>query len=482
MKNFLFLNTLLIFLIFIHKVYSINGIEECPEGTYGINCEKKCECDKWSSNRNCSRIAGKCLGCKFGHFGKNCEQICYPRCKTNLCCSMLSDSKKEDKKIKLNISMLKIKVDNQELNILPDYNVGHTLTIFNKTLSKNLNLKNKQSQIETIQYTNYNAEGNSYLNNSISLIDVDKDNHIDLQISILLDTTITNKEGQNINGVIGLGYLNSINDELFRTNSIGENIISYSINEDQIDIIFGNIFDEEKGFINKLGYCNIVKGDNFGITSEVSGIKAKGYSGGLKINETNVKFSLDEKSSFILSDNIDIKFYIKKYFFNDRALDDEDKTKASSSTNYKEIIGADNTTYFCLKKDIVNNKLSNFGFIINDFYYSYEPKFFFVEEEKCDNDQMKFIVGFNSNKNKGIIFGKDILKNTKFTIDNEERKIYFYTRNVEYFSDSYNFYSIPTIDIEPMKLSLFVTLTIFLLNVISFLIYFFIKRKKEKIN
>jgi hypothetical protein len=99
---------------------------------------------------------------------------------------MLSDSKKEDKKIKINISMLTIKVDNQELKILPDYNVGHTLTIFNKTLTKGLNLENKQSETKDIQYTNYNVKGNIYLNNSISLIGVDKDNHIDLKISIIL--------------------------------------------------------------------------------------------------------------------------------------------------------------------------------------------------------------------------------------------------------------------------------------------------------
>ena len=94
---------------------------------------------------------------------------------------------------------------------------------------------------------------------------------------------------------------------------------------------------------------------------------------------------------------------------------------------------------------------------------------------------MKFIIGFNDEK-VGIVFGKDILKDTMFTIDNEEKKIYFYARNVEYFSGETFLSFIPSINLEPITISIIITSIIFSLNIISFLIYFFIKRKKEKIN
>ncbi len=477
MKNFHFLYSFII-LIFIYKVYSIND-KECPEGLYGLNCEKNCTCNKWSSNGKCSRIAGNCLGCKFGHFGTDCNDICYPRCKTNLCCSILKNSEKKYKNIKLNISMLTIKVDNQELNILPDYNVGHNLTIFKKSLTKDLTLSNLVKSTETIKYTNYTVTGDLYLDNNISIIGIDGSDQIDLPLSIKLDENI---DVQDINGVIGLGFLNSINDELFSKNIITDNIISYSFYDDNyINILFGYMFEEEKDFINKLSYCDISTQDDFGIISKVDGIRVKLYSDGLSINETTVNFAINEKSSFILNDNIEIKFYIKKYFFNDKSLNDKDKTFESKTDNYKEIKSDDNTTYFCFKKDLINNKLSDLGFIINDFYYSYEPKFFFVEEDKCTNDYMKFIIGFNDEK-VGIVFGKDILKDTMFTIDNEEKKIYFYARNVEYFSGETFLSFIPSINLEPITISIIITSIIFSLNIISFLIYFFIKRKKEKIN
>lgn len=476
MRNFYFLNSL-IFILFINNVYSSNEQTDCPEGKYGLNCEKDCNCSSWSSNKNCSRLAGKCLSCKFGHFGVNCNDICYPNCKTNLCCTMHSKSERNSQKMTIDMTQtISIKVDNQVLKIVPDFNVGNTLAIFSKTLKTPITLFNK-TEISEIQYSNYKVKGYICEDNSISIIDSDESNTLDLRISILEDNETTTDD---INGVIGLDFLNSISEELLNQNKISENLVSYSVIENKASIIFGDLFEDEKNYVHKLSFCNYNTKDGK-MKCKVNGIKVKGYSDALTINNTEVKFGINEESSFIFKNSNDIKFYIKKYFFNDKSLKEEDKDpyKVSDNDDYSEKNGG-STTYFCYKNDNFN-KLSNFGFIINNFYYSFKPDNFFKKDEKCGNEQYKFIIEFNDEDEKFVI-GKSFLKDTQLTIDREEKKIYFYTRNAEYFSGTTHLNFIPSLDIEPLVLSLIVTGAVLLLNILTFLVYFLIKRKKEKIN
>ena len=475
MRNFYFLNSL-IFILFINNAYSSNEYTDCPEGKYGLNCEKDCNCSSWSSNKNCSRLVGKCLWCKFGHFGVNCNDICYPNCKTNLCCTVHSKSERKSQKMEINMAKtISIKVDNQVLKIVPDFNVGYTLTIFNNTLETPINLFNKTENPETFQYSNYNVSGYIYEDNSISIINSNENKALDLRISILVDTKISTDD---INGVIGFDFLNSISEEFFIQNKISENLVSYSIIGNEATIIFGDLFEEEKDYVHKLSFCNYnIKDGN--MKCKVNGIKVKGYSNSLTINNTEVKFGINEESSFILKNNNNIIFYIKKYFFNDKSLKEEHLYAVTSNDDYsEERVGS--STYFCYKNDNFK-KLSYFGFIINNFYYSFKPDNFFKEDEKCGNGQYKFIIEF-SDENEKFVIGKEFLKDTQLTIDREEKKIYFYTRNAEYFSGRNNSFFIYSLDIEPLNLSLIVTGGIFLLNILAFLVYFLIKRKKEKIN
>ena len=110
-------------------------------------------------------------------------------------------------------------------------------------------------------------------------------------------------------------------------------------------------------------------------------------------------------------------------------------------------------------------------------------KYLFKEDKNCPTYYKRFKVEFNDN-NMGIIFGKDFFENTMFTIDNEERKIYFYNSNTEYFNGKI----INEIEtkisrpLTPLKTSLLGVGLLLVLNIISFLIYFYFKRKKEKIN
>ena len=102
MKNFYFFSCLLFFMLInsINTIYDIYDI--CEVGFFGRNCEKQCSCSLWSSNLTCSKLEGRCLGCKFGHFGTKCRNICRPECKTNLCCAV-KDKNFDKKKKKLNL-------------------------------------------------------------------------------------------------------------------------------------------------------------------------------------------------------------------------------------------------------------------------------------------------------------------------------------------------------------------------------------------
>ena len=70
----IFLIKLIFVIISINNIIALNNdIMICPEGKYGQNCTLDCECNKWSSSNFCSKAAGRCLDCKFGHYGTNCK-------------------------------------------------------------------------------------------------------------------------------------------------------------------------------------------------------------------------------------------------------------------------------------------------------------------------------------------------------------------------------------------------------------------------
>lgn len=147
------------------------------------------------------------------------------------------------------------------------------------------------------------------------------------------------------------------------------------------------------------------------------------------------------------------------------------------------------TIYYCFEKDKIN-KLNNFGFVMNKYYYYYQADVFFssdeqVNKDKCgdSNKYAKFMIEFTDNDEKiGIVFGKSFYSHTQFTIDNEERKIYLYTRNAEYFlgETKTEFTSTPGLSISPMTTSVIIVSIAFFLNALSFLIYFLCKRKKQQ--
>lgn len=469
------------FLILIIQIYSdcINSTNEknysiyeiCPEGCYGVNCNLNCSCNSWASSKNCSRFDGRCLSCKFGHFDTNCENICDPKCKTNLCCAIKNKNfKKTNFKINSKESLLKIKVGNEILNIYPDYNVGYPLTIF-KTQNNN-ETQNCSKVEEEYSYTDFKVNRPLRCDNKRISIENNDQSHLIANLSILFNLSQDNNT-LDVDGVIGLGFSNSINDYLLNDKKIPLNIASFEIKNGQISILFGNLFDDEKKFVHKLSYCDALSDESTGHTSmkcQIEGMRSQKYSEALKLNNTEIHFSLNQATSFVLPNEKRYLDYITNYYF--------------KKNDYK-INETTEKTYLCYKSKNIN-KLNDFGFVINKYYYSYKAdQLFYKDENTCENGYYKFVIEFTHNIDDAkIIFGKTLFKEVQFTIDNEERKIYFYSKHVEYFGgnlvetwDKNN-----SLSSNPLRSSLISVGIVLLMNVFSFLVYFYFKKKKIKIN
>ena len=136
---------------------------------------------------------------------------------------------------------------------------------------------------------------------------------------------------------------------------------------------------------------------------------------------------------------------------------------------------------FCYETENLN-RLSEFGFVINHFFYYFSVESFFSKTDSCQDGYSTFSIKFTNN-NPEFIFGKNLYNDTEYTIDNEEEKIYFYSKNVEYFSGQLKpeINEALTKEINPIIWSAIIVAISVFLNIVSFLIYFLCKRRKEKL-
>ena len=459
----IFLIKLLYIFIYINNIIALsNDNILCPEGKYGQDCSFNCSCDKWSTSNSCSKLEGRCLDCKFGKYGKNCESECYPECKSYLCCAIKSSDFKESN-FKLNIkkSIMNIQINGVNLNISVDYNIGYPLSIFKKSTKIDLG-KMTDGKIYSYSFSKYKVSGKIYENNKIKFLNQENFN-IDITLPIILDETI-NPEDKNINGVIGLGYSNSINNQLIINNkTISENIASYEKKGEDINVIFGDLFKEEKKYVHRLSSCKTENSNN--IECKLDGFGSKKYSDVLKINDKFIKFSLDKESKFVFPYNENYINYIEKYYFTEGNYEIKNDNKS--------------TTYFCYKKDKIN-QLNEFGFVINHFLYFFPAEYFFEEDGLCNNGFSTFLIKF-SNQSSEIILGKNFYEDTIFTLDHEENQIYFYSKYVEYFPGKIKTIIEKDLSkiITPLNSSIIVIGISLFLNFASFLVYFYFERKKE---
>ena len=241
------------------------------------------------------------------------------------------------------------------------------------------------------------------------------------------------------------------------------NILSYSLDGENVSLLFGNLFEEQIDYVERLTSCDVILDNNSDIqgkkmTCKLDGIKSAQYSEAFRLENAYITFSLGEESSLILGNNQDYEKYLENiYFKNDETIDD-------SNNEIK---------CFSYPKDKIN-KLPNFGFVFNNFFYSYPPDKFFKED--------KFLIKINKTTERTeFVIGKDFLNDIKFTINNEEAKIYFYAKNAE-FSDKFNNqFNISDFEIKlEARESAAVCLAIIVfINITAFGIYYFIKQKKK---
>ena len=104
------------------------------------------------------------------------------------------------------------------------------------------------------------------------------------------------------------------------------------------------------------------------MTCKLDGIKSSKHSYGLRLNDANITFSLGQKSSFVLKNESNYINFLKNQYFTEKV---EEKIDEKTQN-----------TYFLYPANKIN-KLPNFGFVLNNFYYSYEPNLFF--EKNAEN-------------------------------------------------------------------------------------------------
>ncbi len=285
-----------------------------------------------------------------------------------------------------------------------------------------------------------------------------------------------------INGLIGLGFFNSISNAIFTDSNIDVyklNILSfnYIAEGDQIEMLFGDLFEEQRDYVERLTSCKVILDGKSDIqekkmTCQLDGIKASKYSEAFKLNNSFITFSLGEKSSLILGNNSNYLEYLKRAFFNN----DTENYELKDDPINKGI------QYILYPNDKIN-KLSDIGLVFNYYSYSYPPNTFFVNTTNGAEGKSQFLIKINKNSDRTeFVIGKEFFRDIKFTINNEEAQIYFYAQNAEYCA---TFTDIITDSLFNLKLNARETAAVCLaiiiaINLIAFMIYYFVKRRKMK--
>ena len=466
---------------------------KCQNSTYGLGCTTHCTCDSNSDNSDCGKFGGQCLNCKFGYFGKSCEESCYYKCQTELCCILKSSKNKIESKlnIKTNYRYIDIEVGGIKKKFLIDYNYGYPLTLFNtktQTPECDTSMFDKIDYSREVQrgtylqnFTNFLINSTLYNNETIKINGITVKN-VDLTIANSVECRINESYSYNISGVIGLGFFNAISNSYFSKN-ISDihklNILSYFYDGKEVELNFGNMFKEQIDYVERLTSCDVILDSESDIqgkkmTCRLEGIKNAKYSEAFELKNAFITFSLGEKSSLILGNNENYAKYLEEIYFKKGDFEIIDNKESNEANDIK----VRPNKYYLYKGDKIN-KLPNFGFVFNDFYYSYSPDKFFQDDA---SGKKRFLIEVNKNSNKTeFIIGKEFLEDIKFTINNEEAKIYFYAKNAEFCNKFTNEVNSKTFGIKlDARESAAVSLSIIIfINLVAFSIYYCIKRRNK---
>ena len=460
---------------------------KCNEGKYGLKCDQNCTCETNSQNDECGKFSGQCLNCRFGYFGKDCSETCHYKCRTGLCCIYQKNKEfKTELLLKNNYKYLTLQKNNTSYNIEIDYNYGFPLVLFNKN-SKTQNCDhniiktidesdiskevNKNNPFSEYYFTNYKIGGFS----KKEKIKFNNTTELSINITLASEITCNNriKHDNQINGVIGLGFFNTISNALFKNlkePKDAQNILSYSLEGNDIELLFGSMSELQTTYIEKLTYCDVkfIKGTDINgkkMSCILQGIKSSKQDKALQLsNDSRITFSIAENSSLVLKYDDSIINYLKNEYFKGEA---DNELQHDSKTN---------TYFFTFPQDKIN-KLSNFGFVFNDYFYQYEPGTFFDDY----NGKKRFLIEFSKDvTNSEFVLGKRFLEDIKFTINNEEARIYFYAQRAEYSNEFENYKESSRfgLSLSPRENSAIILSIIITFNLIAFVAYYFIKKKR----
>jgi hypothetical protein len=457
---------------------------KCKKGKYGLKCDEECKCEINSKNIECGKFSGECSNCNFGYFGENCKKQCNYKCQTGLCCIFKDKKLKPNIIIKTDYRALIIEFGGKNYTVEIDYNYGYPLSLFRTGNCPNINTHNDlnlddpfgKKIVHNINFTNYQMKANLYKNASFTIFG-EKDQRILKDIDIAIADEVKcripsniSKDVKNVDGVIGLGFFNTISNNLFSNKPNEQNILSYSVNykKNTVELIFGSMSNKQYDYIEKLTSCDVIFKNDTEIqgktmTCKLDGIKSSKHSSGLRLNDATITFSIGENSSFVLNNDTNYIKYIKDVYFIENVKQEKD-----TITNH---------TFFRYPKKKIN-KLPNFGFVFNKFYYSYEPNLFFSKDVD-EEGKKRFLIEFSNNSDSEFILGREFLKDITFTINNEEAEIYFYAKNAQYSDNlkvnpSSNF----RIQLEARETAAIFLSVIVFINIVIFVIYYFIKKKK----
>ena len=471
---------------------------KCLDGKYSLKCDKSCECTtdpqlKDQKENSCGKFNHQCLNCDFGYYGSNCSNQCSYKCKSHACCifrGLTNEEKEKQLLITTKFNLITLNINNKSMNFEIDYSNGYQLTIFGKNSSndscnENIETEDYENMIladdSLIQefFTNYELVGKKY-NTTINLFNFKtgeklskiNDSNISIQVYITKTIKCLKNSTNKINGVIGLGFLNQFTLMLLEKGIIYQHILSYTFKgDDNISLLFGRINETELENFDKLSYCDLLLPENIGIaqkdlTCKLSGLYFSKYSDGYEIPNSNVTFSLTQDTEIVLGKLNET--YTASQFFN--------AIYFQNNLNSYEDNGVNKTYYFSGK---INN-LQNIGFVIENHVYSYKPDLFF---EKQEENKYRFKIKFNDEANGHYIrIGKDLLKNTVITINNEEGRVYFYTKDQMFFNKELkkDYTNKNKGEMTPMEMGFIVISIIVVFNIILFLFYYKHKTKKMK--
>ena len=451
---------------------------KCRHGTYGLKCDTDCTCRQNSNSIECGKYEGQCISCKFGYYGKDCDQYCNYKCQSELCCLFKDHTRNIKSKFEFtsDYRYVNIGYEGQTYKVEIDYNYGYPMTLFNYE-GKLLLGKDKEEDQVILNFTNYIANGTLLKGKSITIDDKEIKN-IHLVISDNKSVEYKSEKDDSIKGVIGLGFFNSISNTYFPgedRSAIQLNILSYALDGNDISMLFGNMHKDEIDYVDKLTSCEVILDNSTEIqgkkmTCQLDGIKSSKHTDAFRLKNAYITFSLAEKSSLILGNNIKYKEYLEKVYFRDEA------EFVDGSLHNSTI------SYFLYPDDKIN-RLSDFGFVFNSYYYSYKPTKFFPDSSI--GGKKKFLIEIRNDTEKTeFVIGKEFLENFKFTINNEEAKIYFYAKNAM-FSDEFTDEVQPegfNIKLAANEISLICLAIIIFLNFVAFGAYFFFKKRKMNNN